>query len=170
MHAATRAVPGVLRGPADGDNRGIWDRGGRAADRAAVAARSRRARRGDWSDGRGRRFQFASEELILVLAILAAELGDFLFQRGDLLFGHGMLTAPVAGLLPQFEILASQLRTSAQLRDFLPQLRRPGRLGGRPVHFVEWLYARSSITQAIKTRTDERRKEQSRRSEGAKTG
>ncbi len=50
--------------------------------------------------GRGRRLRFASEQLILELAILAAELGDFLFQRGDLLFGHGMLTALVAGLLP----------------------------------------------------------------------
>ncbi len=110
MHAATRAVPGVLRGPADGDNRGIWDRG----SRAATARLWRRGLVGlvevIGAISRGRRFQFASEELILVLAILATELGDFLFQRGDLLFGHDMLTAPVAGLLPQFEILASQLR------------------------------------------------------------
>ena len=78
--------------------------------------------------GRGRRFRFASEELILELTILAAKLGDFLFQRGDLLFGHGMLTAPVAGLLPQFEILASQLRHFG--RNSVTSCRRCASQGG----------------------------------------
>ncbi len=78
--------------------------------------------------GRGRHFRFASEELILELAILAAELGDFLFQRGDLLFDHGMLTAPVAGLLPQFEILASQLRHFG--RNSVTSCRRCASQGG----------------------------------------
>jgi hypothetical protein len=57
-----------------------------------------------------RRFRLAAEELILELTILAAKLGDFLFQLGDPLLGHGVLTAPIAGLVPEFEVLASQLR------------------------------------------------------------
>src|SRR3974377_127566 len=85
--------------------------------------------------GRRRRFRLAAEELILELTILAAKLGDFLFQLGDLLLGRGVLTAPIAGLVPQFEVLASQLRyVGAQFDDLLTQLGQPCRLGGRPIN------------------------------------
>ena len=57
--------------------------------------------------GRRRCFRLAAEELILELTILAAKLGDFLFQLSDPLFGGGVLTAPIAGLLPEFKVLAS---------------------------------------------------------------
>jgi hypothetical protein len=45
--------------------------------------------------------------LILELTILAAKLGDFLFQFGDPLLGRCVLAAPLAGLLADFEVLAS---------------------------------------------------------------
>ena len=57
--------------------------------------------------GRRPRFRLAAEELILEPTILAAKLGNFLFQLGDPLFGNGVLSAPIAGLLPEFEVLAS---------------------------------------------------------------
>jgi hypothetical protein len=59
--------------------------------------------------------------LVLELAILTAKLCDLVFQLGDPLLGRGVLTSPIPGLLPQLEVLASQLGdVSAQLRDFLP--------------------------------------------------
>src|SRR5271157_2745056 len=85
--------------------------------------------------GRRRRFRLAAEELILKLALLAAKLGDLLFQLGDSLLGHSVLTAPVAGLLPEFEVLASQLRHfRSQLDDLFTQFGQPSRLGGCPIN------------------------------------
>ena len=89
--------------------------------------------------GRRRRFRLAAEELILELTILAAKLGDFLLQLGDPLLGRSVLAAPIAGLLPEFEVLAPQLRHfGAQLGDLLAQLRQPRRLGGRPIDIPLW--------------------------------
>jgi hypothetical protein len=43
----------------------------------------------------------------LELTIFAPKLGDFLFQLGDPLLGRSVLAAPIAGLLAEFEVLAS---------------------------------------------------------------
>ena len=73
-------------------------------------------------------------------AILAAEGCDLVFQLGDPELGRGVLTAPITGLLAQFEVLAPQLRDfRTQLRDFLAQMREPRWLGGRPVDFLHGL-------------------------------
>ncbi len=53
-------------------------------------------------------FRFASESLGLEFAVLALEVFDFLFQLDKAAAGLGMHALPVAGLLPQFEILAPQ--------------------------------------------------------------
>ena len=83
-------------------------------------------------------FALSAEELVLELAILTAKLCDLLFQLGDPLLGRGVLTPPITGLLPQFEVVASQLRDfAAQLRNILPQLRQPGRLDGRRVNCLQ---------------------------------
>ena len=82
-------------------------------------------------------FALRSEELALELAILTAKLFDLLFQLGDPLLGRGVLTPPITGLLPQFEIVTSQLRDlGTQLRDFLPQWDEPDRLAGQRLNVL----------------------------------
>src|SRR5205823_8921412 len=88
----------------------------------------------------GRCLGLAAEESILELAILAAKVDDFLFPLGDPLLGRGVLTAPVTGLLTQFEVLSSQVRDfDTQLRHFLTQLCEPGWPGGQSVNFLQGL-------------------------------
>ena len=53
-------------------------------------------------------FALSAEELVLELAIFTAKLRDLLFQLGDLLLGRGVLTPPITGLLPQFEVVTPQ--------------------------------------------------------------
>ena len=50
----------------------------------------------------------SSEEIGLELPLLAFELFDSLFQGGDAAQGIAMATLPIADLLAQFEVLASQ--------------------------------------------------------------
>jgi hypothetical protein len=46
--------------------------------------------------------------LVLKLAIVTAKLCEFLFQFSDPLLGRSVLTPPITGLLPQFEVVTPQ--------------------------------------------------------------
>jgi hypothetical protein len=53
-------------------------------------------------------FGASSEQIGLELALLAFELFDLPFQRGDAVEGIAMTRLPISGLLAEFEVLALQ--------------------------------------------------------------
>ena len=67
-------------------------------------------------------FAFLSKELSLQFLVFAAEMFDFSLQLLNPLHGSGMLAFPIAGLLPQFQVLPPQIvHFLAQVRHFLAQ-------------------------------------------------
>jgi hypothetical protein len=72
---------------------------------------------------RGLLFRFATEELILQPAGLGPQALILLLQNREAFQGLGVHTLPIAGLLPQFEVLPMHVRhLGTQLRHFLTQL------------------------------------------------
>ena len=66
---------------------------------------------------------FATEELILELAILTAKIFNLGFEVLGPMHGPSVLSLPIPDLLPQFEILTPQIGDFlAQFEDFVPKL------------------------------------------------
>ena len=86
--------------------------------------------------GRGGFFGLASEELILELAVLAANLLEFGFEFLGPRDGPGMLSLPIADLLSQFGVLTAEsddflTEVAHFAKELANQFGKFSRLGGR---------------------------------------